>query len=230
MLSMTDVLEAALPRLATEGVARLGVLLSPEECRALQALYDDPAHFRSRIVMARHGFGQGEYQYFAYPLPGRVQALRERLYEILAPLANRWAEALGQARRFPPSLAAFTAECHAAGQRRPTPLLLHYRAGDYNCLHQDLYGEQVFPIQVVIALSDPAEYDGGAFVLVEQRPRRQSRAEALTLRQGEAIAFAVRERPVQGTRGVYRVQMKHGVSTVTRGARMTLGLIFHDAL
>lgn len=227
---MTDVPEAALPHLATEGVARLGVLLSPEECRNLQALYDDPARFRSRIVMARHGFGQGEYQYFAYPLPALVQALRARLYEILAPVANRWAEALGQPRRFPASLAAFTADCHAAGQRRPTPLLLRYRAGDYNCLHQDLYGEQVFPIQVVIALSDPAEYEGGAFVLVEQRPRRQSRAEALTLVQGEAIAFAVRERPVQGTRGVYRVQMKHGVSTVTRGARMTLGLIFHDAL
>ncbi|WP_156995198.1 2OG-Fe(II) oxygenase [Elstera litoralis] len=226
---MTDVLEAALPMLATEGVARLGTLLSPEDCRALQAVYDEPARFRSRVVMARHGFGQGEYQYFAYPLPDPVQALRARLYERLVPIANRWAEALGQARRFPASLAAFTAECHAAGQMRPTPLLLRYRAGDYNCLHQDLYGEQVFPIQVVVALSDPADYDGGAFVLVEQRPRRQSRAEALSLAQGEALAFAVRERPVQGTRGVYRVQMKHGVGTVTRGARLTLGLIFHDA-
>ncbi len=227
---MTDVLETALPRLATEGVARLGVLLSPEECRTLAALYREPARFRSRIIMARHGFGQGEYQYFANPLPDLVRALRARLYETLVPIANGWAEALGQTRRFPPSLAAFTAECHTAGQTRPTPLMLRYRAGDYNCLHQDVYGEHLFPIQVVIALSDPADYDGGSFVLVEQRPRRQSRAEALSLAQGEAIAFAVRERPVQGTRGVYRAQMKHGVSTITRGERLTLGLIFHEAL
>lgn len=226
---MTELLSSAVEILARDGAARLGSLLSAEDCSALRALYDQPEVFRSRVVMARHGFGQGEYQYFADPLPGIVARLRETLYAALVPVATAWAARLGEA-DYPPTLADFTARCREAGQIRPTPLLLRYRAGDYNCLHQDLYGAVRFPIQVVIALSDPADYDGGAFVLVEQRPRRQSRAEVFSLAQGEALAFAVCDRPVQGARGPYRVQMKHGVATVTRGERLTLGIIFHDAL
>lgn len=226
---MTELLAPALARLATEGAARLGIWLDPQTCDDLRALYADGGRFRSRVVMARHGFGQGEYQYFASPLPPEVADLRARLYAVLAPVANRWAETLGQP-TYPPTLAEFTAQCHAAGQTRPTPLLLRYRTGDYNCLHQDLYGAVNFPLQVVIGLSAPAAYDGGAVVLVEQRPRRQSRAEVFGLAQGEALAFAVRDRPVQGARGPYRGQMKHGVATVTRGERMTLGIIFHEAL
>ncbi len=226
---MTELLALALARLASEGVARLGRWLDPQTCDHLRALYAEAGLFRSRVVMARHGFGQGEYQYFADPLPEIVARLRETLYAALVPVANDWAARVGEA-TYPPTLVEFTARCHAAGQTRPTPLLLRYRAGDYNCLHQDLYGAISFPIQVVIALSDPADYDGGAFVLVEQRPRRQSRADVFSLAQGEALAFAVRDRPVQGTRGPYRVQMKHGVATVTRGERLTLGIIFHDAL
>lgn len=226
---MTELLSSAVEILARDGAARLGGLLSSDECAALRALYDQPEVFRSRVVMARHGFGQGEYQYFADPLPDIVARLRSSLYTALAPVATAWAARLGET-DYPPTLADFTARCREAGQIRPTPLLLRYRAGDYNCLHQDLYGAVRFPIQVVIALSDPADYDGGAFVLVEQRPRRQSRAEVFSLAQGEALAFAVRDRPVQGARGPYRVQMKHGVATVTRGERLTLGIIFHDAL
>ena len=211
-------------------MAPLGPVLTPEECRALAALYDQETPFRSRVAMARHGFGRGEYKYFAAPLPDAVQALREALYPRLAPVANRWHAGLGLPARFPEAHAEFLARCHAAGQARPTPLLLRYGPGDYNCLHQDLYGEQVFPLQVVFLLSDPgAEFSGGELVLTEQRPRMQSRAEVVPLRQGEAAAFAVRHRPVQGTRGPYRVAMRHGVSRVRGGRRHTLGIIFHDA-
>ncbi|MCO6417120.1 2OG-Fe(II) oxygenase [Siccirubricoccus sp. KC 17139] len=212
------------------GAAALGPLLRPEECAALAALYGQEEGFRSRIVMARHGFGQGEYKYFAAPLPAPVAALREALYRRLAPIANGWAERLGEARRYPPELADFLAECHAAGQCRPTPLLLRYGPGDYNCLHQDLYGPLVFPLQVAVLLSAPGEeFQGGEFVLTEQRPRMQSRAEVVPLRQGEAVAFAVHHRPVQGTRGTYRVTLRHGVSRLRAGQRFTLGVIFHDA-
>jgi hypothetical protein len=214
------------------GVAGLGPVLTPAECRVLAGLYDqgDPSPFRSRVVMARHGFGRGEYQYFAAPLPEAVAALRAALYPRLVPVANRWHAALGLEARFPEDHAEFLARCHAAGQVKPTPLLLRYGPGDYNCLHQDLYGEHVFPLQVVFLLSDPgAEFTGGEFLLTEQRPRMQSRAEVVPLRQGEGAVFAVRHRPVQGTRGTYRVAMRHGVSRVRSGRRHTLGIIFHDA-
>lgn len=221
---------AAEVELDAAGVARLGGVLAPEDCRALVALYDDAARFRSRVVMARHGFGRGEYQYLAYPLPDRVQALREALYPRLAPIANRWNERMGLAPRYPGAHAEFLARCHAAGQARPTPLLLRYGPGDYNCLHQDLYGEHVFPLQVVVLLSAPGEdFAGGEFVLTEQRPRMQSRAEVVPLAQGDAVAFAVHHRPVQGTRGIYRVNLRHGVSRIRSGQRHTLGVIFHDA-
>jgi hypothetical protein len=218
--------------LEERGAASLGTLLSPAECDALAALYDaEPSPFRSRVVMARHGFGRGEYQYFAAPLPEPVAALRAALYPRLVPIANRWREALGlPGDPFPPALDAFLARCHAAGQTRPTPLLLRYGPGDHNCLHQDLYGPHVFPLQVVVLLSAPeAEFTGGAFVLTEQRPRMQSRVEVMPMRQGEAVAFAVHHRPMRGTRGTYRVTMRHGVSRVLSGRRHTLGLIFHDA-
>ncbi len=221
---------AAEAELDATGVAQLGPLLAPEECRALVALYDDEVRFRSRVVMARHGFGRGEYQYLAYPLPERVQALREALYPRLAPIANRWNKRMGLAPRYPAAHAEFLARCHAAGQARPTPLLLRYGPGDYNCLHQDLYGEHVFPIQVVVLLSAPGkDFAGGEFVLTEQRPRMQSRAEVVPLGLGEAAAFAVAQRPVRGSRGDYRVTMRHGVSRLRSGARHTLGIIFHDA-
>jgi len=216
--------------LDAHGCAVIGPLLTPDACRALAALYAADAPFRSRIVMARHGFGRGEYKYFADPLPPLIAALRTALYPPLAGIANRW---YGQMRldvRFPADHAAFLARCHAAGQTRPTPLLLQYAAGDYNCLHQDVYGEHVFPLQVAILLSEPgAHFTGGEFVLTEQRPRMQSRAEVVPLRQGEGVVFPVRERPVQGTRGVYRVNMRHGVSRLRLGQRHTLGIIFHDA-
>lgn len=215
--------------LDARGGAASGVLLSAEECTALAALYDEPARFRSRIVMARHGFGSGEYQYFAAPLPAPVATLRESLYRHLAPIANRWAERLG-APGYPAELAPYLAACHAAGQTRPTPLLLRYTAGDYNCLHQDLYGELAFPLQAAFLLSDPAcDFTGGGFVLVEQRPRMQSRPEVFTPRQGEAVIFATNHRPVTGTRGTYRVALRHGVSRILAGQRSTLGVIFHDA-
>jgi len=216
--------------LASGGAAVIGRLLTPTECAALTGLYGREEGFRSRIVMARHGFGRGEYKYFAQPLPPLVAGLRAALYERLAPVADGWNAALGLPRRFPAALDAFTAECHAAGQTRPTPLLLRYGPGDYNCLHQDLYGEMVFPIQVAFLLSEPGrDFAGGEFVLTEQRPRMQSRAEVVPLRQGEGVAFAVHHRPVQGTRGPYRVMLRHGVSRVRAGERTTLGLIFHDA-
>ena len=216
--------------LDAQGWTVLGGLLAPGECRALAALYDDEARFRSKVVMARHGFGRGEYKYFAYPLPARIQALRARLYAELAPIANRWNETMKAPARFPPAHDEFLARCHAAGQTRPTPLLLRYGAGDYNCLHQDLYGEQVFPLQVAVLLSVPGEdFTGGEFVLTEQRPRMQSRAMVVPLEQGDGVVFAVNRRPVQGARGSYRVTLRHGVSALRSGARHTLGIIFHDA-
>ena len=217
-------------QLEARGWALLPRLLPPATCRAVRDLYAQPEHFRSRIVMSRHGFGRGEYQYFASPLPPLVQALREGLYAGLVGVANRWQEALGRDDRFPATHEEFRARCHLAGQTRPTPLLLQYEAGDYNCLHQDLYGPHVFPLQVACLLSEPgAEFAGGEFVLTEQRPRMQSRAEVVPLRQGDAVAFAVHHRPVNGTRGTYRVNMRHGVSRVRSGRRHTLGIIFHDA-
>jgi hypothetical protein len=205
-------------------------LLGARDCSAIAALYDDPARFRSKVVMAKHGFGRGEYQYFAHPLPERVVELRRSLYGTLVPVANRWAEALGKPARYPERLDAYLEECHAGGQTRPTPLLLRYGPGDFNCLHQDLYGALAFPFQVTVLLSKPeADFGGGEFVLTQQRPRMQSRVDVVPLRQGDAVAFAVNERPVQGTRGVYRVRMRHGVSEVRSGQRHTLGIIFHDA-
>jgi hypothetical protein len=216
--------------LDAQGYATTGPLLTAEECRALAGLYPEDGPFRSRIVMARHGFGRGEYKYFAYPLPAEVAALRTTAYPHLAPIANRWAESMGQPVRYPETLEAFLARCHAAGQQRPTPLLLRYGAGDHNCLHQDLYGELAFPLQLTLLLNEPGrDFAGGEFVLVEQRPRQQSRPEVVPLCQGEAVIFATSHRPTQGTRGPYRVTMRHGVSRVRAGSRHTLGIIFHDA-
>jgi len=213
-----------------DGYAVLPALLDASECAALVRTYEDNARFRSRIVMARHGFGRGEYKYFDYPLPDIVGRLRESLYPRLAPLANRWNEALGIDVSYPATLRGFLRRCHAAGQGRPTPLLLAYGPGDYNCLHQDLYGQHVFPLQVAVLLSDPQrDFTGGEFVLTTQRPRMQSRADVVPLRRGDAVAFAVNYRPVQGTRGPYRVVQRHGVSLVRSGRRHTLGIIFHDA-
>jgi hypothetical protein len=205
-------------------------LLTPRECATLAAGYTDDARFRSRIVMARHGFGSGEYKYFAEPLLAPVGTLREALYPHLAPVANAWAARLGSADRYPDDHAAFRALCRAAGQTRPTPLLLRYGPGDYNCLHQDLYGALAFPLQAAFLLSAPGrDFDGGEFVLVEQRPRQQSRPEVVALAQGAAVIFAVSHRPVRGTRGDYRVALRHGVSRIRSGERFTLGIIFHDA-
>ena len=205
-------------------------LVSPAQCRALAGLYEKEGVFRSRVVMARHGFGSGEYKYFGYPLPGLIGKLRTALYPELARIANRWSDAMESQARFPAAHAAFIERCHAAGQRRPTPLLLKYGAGDYNCLHQDLYGEHVFPLQLTILLSEPGrDFTGGEFVMTEQRPRMQSRAEVVALQQGDAVVFAVNERPVRGTRGTYRVRLRHGVSRVRSGGRYTAGVIFHDA-
>jgi hypothetical protein len=220
--------------LDAEGAARIEQLLTRPECGALAGLYardpDATGIFRSRIVMARHGFGRGEYKYFGYPLPAPIAALREALYARLAPVANRWSQALGDAAAFPARHADFLRRCRDAGQTRPTPLLLRYGAGDYNCLHQDLYGEQVFPLQVVVLLSAPGrEFEGGEFVMTEQRPRMQSRPMVLPLRQGDAAVIAVNQRPVQGARGAYRVKLRHGVSRVHAGERYTAGIIFHDA-
>jgi hypothetical protein len=213
-----------------QGAAVLPGLLSAEECRGIAALYAEEEHFRSHIIMARHGFGKGEYRYFRYPLPDLASALRTALYPHLAPVANGWNERMGIETRYPAAHAEFLTLCHQSGQTRPTPLLLQYGPGDYNCLHQDLYGDLAFPIQVAILLSEPGEdFTGGEFVLTEQRPRMQSRAEVVPLRRGDAVAFAVHHRPVQGTRGSYRVNLRHGVSRVRSGQRHTLGIIFHDA-
>lgn len=216
--------------LDAQGAAVIPGLLPPRACRDLAALYAHDGVFRSRVVMARHGFGRGEYRYFGYPLPSLVEHLRTALYPALVPVANRWHAAMGLPVRFPQRHADFIARCHAAGQQRPTPLLLQYGPGDYNCLHQDLYGEHVFPLQVVLLLAEPGrDFEGGEFVMTEQRPRMQSRPMVLPLRQGDAAVIAVHQRPVQGTRGVFRVNLRHGVSRVRAGQRHTLGVIFHDA-
>jgi uncharacterized protein len=222
------------PRVSTDldarGAATIQDLLSPVDCESLAALYVDEQRFRSRVVMARHGFGRGEYQYFRYPLPEPIGRLRAALYPPLVALANRWHEAMGIDVRFPDTLAKFLKRCHAAGQSKPTPLLLRYGEGDYNCLHQDLYGEHVFPLQLTILLSAPGrDFTGGEFVITEQRPRMQSRPMVAPLAQGDAVVFAVRHRPVRGVRGAYRVNLRHGVSEVRSGQRHTAGIIFHDA-
>ena len=224
--------QSTIEALHQQGNAVLPQLLTTAECAALAQLYGHAPEgtFRSRVVMQRHGFGQGEYRYFSYPLPDRVAGLRGALYPHLAPIANQWNTAMGIDVRYPAQHADFIARCHAAGQVRPTPLLLQYAAGDYNCLHQDLYGEHVFPLQVAVLLSAPGrDFTGGEFVLTEQRPRMQSRAEVVPLTQGEGVIFAVHHRPVQGARGTYRVNLRHGVSRIRSGRRHTLGVIFHDA-
>lgn len=216
--------------LDARGNATIAGLLTPDECRTLAALYSLGDIFRKRVVMQQHGFGRGEYQYFSYPLPAIVSELRASLYAHLVGVANRWNTQMGFDVRFPATHSQFIARCRRAGQRLPTPLLLHYDAGDYNCLHQDLYGEHVFPLQITVLLSEPGrDFSGGEFVMTEQRPRMQSRADVVQLRQGDAVVFAVQQRPVAGTRGMYRVNMRHGVSRLTAGERLTLGLIFHDA-
>jgi uncharacterized protein len=216
--------------LDTHGCALLPAALSADECAELSASYSADGLFRSRVVMKQHGFGSGEYKYFAYPLPEIVGALRTALYRPLAAIANGWNAALGIEVRYPPEHAAFLERCHRAGQTKPTPLLLRYAQGDYNCLHQDLYGEHVFPLQVAFLLSEPGQdFTGGEFVLTEQRPRMQSRAEVVPLKRGDGVLFPVHHRPVQGTRGTYRVNLRHGVSRVRSGHRSTLGIIFHDA-
>src|SRR5262245_37039609 len=216
--------------LDAHGYAIAGAVLAPEECQGLAASYAEERLFRSRIIMARHGFGRGEYQYFAYPLPTVVASLRSVLYPPLASIANRWNETLSIDVRYPDEHAAWLAQCHGAGQSRPTPLLLQYGEGDYNCLHQDLYGAYVFPLQVAFLLSVPGrDFTGGEFVLTEQRPRQQSRVEIVPLSQGDGVIFPVHQRPVPGTRGMYRVNLRHGVSRIRSGQRHALGLIFHDA-
>jgi uncharacterized protein len=212
------------------GWTMLKKLLTADECEAIAGLYEDDHRFRSHVVMARHGFGRGEYKYFAYPLPDIVTELRTAIYPSLVPIANRWNESMKIDVHYPDAHADFIARCHNAGQTRPTPLLLQYAAGDYNALHQDLYGEHVFPLQLTILLSEPEQdFTGGEFVLTEQRPRMQSRAEVVPLRRGDAVVFAVRYRPVHGTRGTYRVNLRHGVSRLRSGHRHTVGVIFHDA-
>jgi uncharacterized protein len=213
-----------------DGAALIPGLLSPEDCDAIAKTYDDDAKFRSRIAMSRHGFGRGEYKYFAYPLPDRIAMLRTLIYPPLAEIANHWNDALGIPTRFPIEHQAFLARCREAQQTKPTPLLLRYDEGDYNCLHQDIYGENVFPLQLAILLSEPdRDFTGGEFVLTEQRPRMQSRAMVMPLHQGSGVIFPVHARPVQGSRGIYRVNMRHGVSRIRSGRRHTLGIIFHDA-
>jgi uncharacterized protein len=216
--------------LDAQGCAVIEGLLTDAECEGLAALYGHEEVFRSRVVMGRHGFGRGEYKYFAYPLPGLIADLRASFYPHLVPIANRWSAAMGLEIQYPEEHASFVERCHAAGQVRPTPLLLRYGEGDYNCLHQDLYGEHVFPLQVAILLSAlERDFTGGEFVMTEQRPRMQSRPMVLPLHQGDAVVFAVHHRPVQGTRGIYRVNLRHGVSRVRSGQRQTVGIIFHDA-
>ena len=222
--------EAARGQLDERGFALIPAVLSPEACDEIAGYYDDDRRFRSRVEMARYAFGRGEYKYFAYPLPKTVQQLRNSIYPELAPLANQWAERLGTNVHYPERLSDFLEQCHRAGQKRPTPLLLKYGAGDFNCLHQDLYGEIVFPFQLTVFLSQRGKnFDGGEFILCEQRPRQQSRVEALDPDRGDAIVFSVHHRPVRGVRGYYRATLRHGVSTVHSGERYTLGIIFHDA-
>src|SRR5215472_13523316 len=222
--------QALIGELDDYGCAVLPKLLSPAECRMMAAIYPDERHFRSHVHMARHGFGKGEYRYFKYPLPDLLSGLRTALYPRFAGVANEWNSRMGIEERYPEDHASFLERCHDAGQTRPTPLLLRYVPGDFNCLHQDLYGDLAFPIQVAILLSEPGkDFTGGEFVLTEQRPRMQSRVEVVPLRQGDAVAFAVHNRPVKGTKGQYRVNMRHGVSRVRSGQRHTVGIIFHDA-
>jgi hypothetical protein len=227
-LSAPGAFESIRAGLASGGFQMIPRLLDGHACETLAAGYDAD-QFRSTIVMARHGFGRGEYKYYRYPLPPLIAALRSMLYERLVPIANEWQEALSSRIRYPDRHADFLAQCRSAGQARPTPLILRYGPGDYNCLHQDLYGETLFPLQVAVLLSSPSAFSGGEFVLTEQRPRRQSRAQVVPLQLGDAVIFPVSDRPVQGTRGVYRVKHRHGVSEVRSGQRYTLGLIFHDA-
>ena len=216
--------------LDAQGSAVIEGLLSPRQCTQITGLYSQEEIFRSRVIMSRHGFGKGEYKYFAYPLPPLIEQLRTAAYAHLAPIANRWNEAMRMEVRYPQAHADFMERCHAAGQSKPTPLLLQYGAGDYNCLHQDLYGPHVFPLQLAILLSSPGkDFTGGEFVMTEQRPRMQSRPMVVPLTQGDAVIFAVHQRPVQGTRGKYRVNLRHGVSRIRSGRRHTLGIIFHDA-
>ncbi|EUB74535.1 Protein of unknown function DUF2086 [Pseudomonas sp. GM41(2012)] len=223
--------EALAQQLDQDGCAIIRSLLSHETCDEISALYASPEPFRSQVIMARHGFGRGEYKYFKYPLPDIVARLRRALYPRLVPIANRWYEHMDLPTRFPEAHEAFLDRCHAAGQERPTPLLLQYGPQDYNCLHQDLYGEHVFPLQVAILLSEPDDdFTGGEFVLTEQRPRMQSRPQVIGLKKGDALIFAVNQRPVKGVRGYYRVTLRHGVSRLHSGKRHTLGIIFHDAL
>ncbi len=215
--------------LDSRGMALTGPLLNPNECRSLGDAYSDDTLYRKRVIMGRHGFGSGEYKYYEYPLPPAVAALREAMYPRLACVANEWTSTLGTT-AFPPTLARMVEYCRARGQARPTPLILRYSAGDYNCLHQDVYGEAVFPIQLTVLLSDPQrEFEGGEFVLVEQRPRKQSRVEVVSLARGEGVLFAVRNRPVRGSRGTYKASVRHGVATVRSGERIALGIIFHEA-
>ncbi len=221
-------------RIATDldqrGCAVTGTILLPDECDAIATTYENRERFRSRIVMARHGFGSGEYKYFAYPLPETIAELRKTTYPRIAAIANRWNDSLGIKNRYPEDHDTFIEQCHRAGQTRPTPLLLRYGEGDYNCLHQDLYGAIAFPLQAAILLSAPGrDFTGGEFVIVEQRPRMQSRAEVVSLAQGEAVIFATHHRPVRGARGFYRVNLRHGVSRLRSGHRLMLGIIFHDA-
>jgi hypothetical protein len=216
--------------LSAQGFSVMEKLLTAAECASLRSLYDEDDRFRSTVVMARHGFGKGEYKYFAYPLPDTIESFRSALYERLSPIASAWAARMGSASRYPATHAEFVSICHGVGQHRPTPLLLDYGPGDYNCLHQDLYGSVAFPLQVAILLSEPGkDFTGGELVLVEQRPRMQSRAEVVPLERGDAVVFAVHSRPVDGTRGTYRVNLRHGVSRLRSGRRTTLGVIFHDA-
>jgi hypothetical protein len=222
--------DACFARLNLDGWSILPELLNESECDSVAGLYDTPSLFRSHVVMSRHGFGRGEYRYFAYPLPSLLQQLRGSLYSRLAPLANEWHRRMQMTVQFDAAHPAYLEKCHKAGQMRPTPLLLRYGPGDYNCLHQDLYGEEVFPLQAAILLSDPGEdFRGGEFVVTEQRPRMQSRASVIPISKGDAVVFAVNRRPVNGTRGDYQVRMRHGVSRVEEGLRFTLGIIFHDA-
>jgi hypothetical protein len=222
--------QAIAAALDAQGWAVIPRLIQAPECAAIAGLYDNDQGFRSRVVMARHGFGRGEYRYFSYPLPPVIQDLRTNFYPHLATIANRWHERMGLAPRFPATHREFLDRCHAAGQRRPTPLLLRYGPDDYNCLHQDLYGEHVFPLQIAALLSEPGQdFEGGEFVLTEQRPRMQTRAAVVPLRKGDAVIFAVNSRPVKGARGEYRVALRHGVSKVRSGQRHTVGIIFHDA-
>lgn len=215
--------------LNSRGYADLGPLLTEDDIAALKAMYPQEEHFRSHIVMRRHGFGEGEYKYFANPLPAKISALRDDLYSYLVPIANQWVVQTGARQLFPDSHQDMLARCHADGQTRPTPLMLKYGTGDYNCLHQDLYGEHAFPLQVVVLLSDEEDFKGGEFVLTEQRPRMQSRVDVVRLIKGHGVVFATHERPKQGTRGYYRVKIRHGVSAIKSGERYTLGIIFHDA-